>query len=83
MALNIKDEATDRLARELAAETGLTITQALHQAIVSELESVRRKKRLGSPSELANVIARGRARPSLDSRTADEILGFGPDGLPQ
>lgn len=82
MALNIKDDETDRLARELAAETGLSITEALRMAVVAQLESVRRKKRAGSASELTEVILRGRARKTLDQQSDDEILGYGPDGLP-
>ena len=82
MALNIKDEETDRLARELAAETGLSITEALRLAIVAQLDRVRRKNRAVSPSELSQVIQRGRSRTTLDCGDADEILGYGPDGLP-
>jgi antitoxin VapB len=33
VALNIKDAETDRLARELAAETGESITEAVRRAI--------------------------------------------------
>ena len=82
MALNIKDEETDRLARELAAETGLSITEALRQAISAQLERVRRQHRARPSSELTEVIQRGRARALVDRREADEILGYGPDGLP-
>ena len=37
MALNIKDSDTDRLARELAAVTGESITVATRQAIEERL----------------------------------------------
>lgn len=82
VALNIKDEETDRLARELAAETGQSITEALRQAIVAQLERVRRANRSRPSSELDEVIQRGRARTVLDRSDVDEILGYGEDGLP-
>ena len=40
MALNIKDPDTDRLARELAALTGESITTAARRALEERLERV-------------------------------------------
>ena len=82
MALNIKDEETDRLARELAAETGLSLTEAIREAVEAQLKALRRKKRLGSGSELSEVIARGRSRSMINTSTEAEILGYDQDGLP-
>ena len=83
MALNIKDSETDRLARELAAETGETITVAARRAFEERLARVR-ARRAAQPAEqeLQEIIRRGRQREVLDRRNADEILGYGPDGLP-
>jgi len=84
MALNIKDEGTDRLARELAAETGESITVAVGVAVRERLERLRgavpRERRR---EELARLVERSSARPVRDPRSADEILGYGPDGLPR
>jgi antitoxin VapB len=83
MALNIKDEAADRLARELAAETGESITTAVTVAVRERLERLRgavpreRRRR-----ELTEITKRSSKRRVRDRRTADEILGYGPDGLP-
>lgn len=82
MALNIKDEATDRLARELAGETGQSITEAVREAIEAQLATIRRRRRSGDQSDLSAVIARGRDRQVVDDRPEDEILGYGDDGLP-
>lgn len=83
MALNIKDEGADRLARELAAETGESITTAVTVAVRERLERLRGavpRERRGQ--ELTKIAARSAARPVIDRRSADEILGYGPDGLP-
>ena len=83
MALNIKDEGADRLARELAAETGESITTAVTVAVRERLERLRgavpreRRRR-----ELAQIAERSAGRRVRDQRSADEILGYGPDGLP-
>jgi antitoxin VapB len=83
MALNIKDEGTDRLARELAAETGETITTAVTIAVRERLERLRgavpRERR---QQELTRIAKRSAQRRVRDGRSADEILGYGPDGLP-
>lgn len=83
MALNIKDAATDKLARELAAETGETITEALRLAIQERLTRVRpRGPHDAARDALYDIVRRGRARPTLDDRSPEDILGDGPDGLP-
>lgn len=83
MALNIKDPDTDRLARELAEETGETLTSALHAALAERLARVRRQQRVASRPDLHHYIERARARAVLDDRDADEILGYDENGLPR
>lgn len=41
MGLNIKNPKVERLAKQLAAETGQTITGAIEQALDSELRRLR------------------------------------------
>jgi antitoxin VapB len=82
MALNIKDEETDRLARELAELTGLPLTTAVREAIEAQLATLRRRRRVAADPDLASIIARGRARRMLDTRPEGEILGFDEHGLP-
>ncbi len=83
MALNIKDDGADRLVRELAAETGETITTAVTVAVRERLERLRgavpREQRR---QQLARIAELSAARPVLDRRSADEIVGYGPNGLP-
>jgi antitoxin VapB len=83
MALNIKDPTADRLARELAAETGESITTAVTAAVRERLERLRgavpRERRRQALTEIANRSAARRVR---DQRKPEDILGYGPDGLP-
>ena len=83
MALSIKDPETDRLARELAAATGESITDAIRNALRDRL---RRQQDRAVPSVAAQVrrVQERIARlPLLDPRTADEIVGYGDDGAPR
>lgn len=83
VALNIKDPETDRLARELAAAVGESITVATRVALAERLARVRaRQNTAGQAAELDAIIQRGRARAILDERTADEIVGYDDHGLP-
>ena len=83
MALNIKDDGADRLARELAAETGETITTAVTVAVRERLQRLRgavpRERRR---EELTRIAKRSADRRVYDERSAEEIVGYGPDGLP-
>jgi antitoxin VapB len=56
MSLNIKNAETYRLVRDLAAETGLSMTQAVHEAVQRRLAEVR--------------AARGEAAVDLDAALA-------------
>lgn len=84
MALNIKDPETDRLARELAAATGESITEAVRRGLEERLARVRARRVVSdADGVVAGIIERGRSRPLLDSRTAEEILGYDEAGLPR
>jgi antitoxin VapB len=84
MALNIKDPETDRLARELAAATGETITTAIRTAIEERLCRQRARAAVHAEfDDLLDLVSRGRARTVLDHRPAAEILGYDENGLPR
>jgi antitoxin VapB len=83
MALNIKDDGADRLVRELAAETGESITTAVTVAARERLERLRGAvPRQQRRQELMNIAQRSAGRPVRDRRSAEEIVGYGADGLP-
>lgn len=84
MVLNIKDAETDRLARELAAEAGESITVATRRALEERLARIRARRAVtGAVPGLDEYIRRGRDRAVLDRRSADDILGYDERGLPQ
>jgi antitoxin VapB len=83
MALSIKDPEADRLARELAARTGETLTEAVVVALRERL--ARQTGRPGAVplrDELAAIRRRCAALPVFDDRSAEEILGYDARGLP-
>jgi antitoxin VapB len=83
MPISIKDRETDHLARELAKETGETITRAVTTALRERLARVRRRskgRRLAD--ELDEIALRCAALPIQDERSAEEILGYDDRGLP-
>lgn len=84
MALSIKDPEADRLARELAAETGETLTQALIVALRERLARQRRKRTVPARRERLRALRESmRELPVHDARRPDEIIGYDENGLPR
>ena len=84
MPLNIKDPATEKSVRELAALTGETVTTAVRGAAEERLLRVRRSQAGRSlAAEIMEIGKRCASLPDLDRRTADEILGYDDHGLPR
>jgi antitoxin VapB len=79
MALSIKSDRADSLARELAALTGESITDAVVASLEVRLELERRRRRSVGVDDIVERFAR---LPVLDTRTPDEILCYGADGIP-
>ena len=83
MALNIKNAIAERLARELANETGESLTDAVISALESRLSAIRRvRDSRPIAADVAEIQAFVRAQPERDSRTAEQILGYDNFGLP-
>lgn len=82
MALSIKNPEVERLARELAAKTGESMTDAVLIALRDRMDRETRRRdgqRLRRLMRLADEMAR---LPTLDTRSADEIIGYDEHGLP-
>ena len=83
MALSIKDPEADRLARELTARTGESLTEAIVVALRERLaRESGRSRAIPLADELAAIRRRCAALPVLDTRFPDEILGYDQHGLP-
>lgn len=84
MALSLKDPEADRLAREVAERTGETLTGAIVVALRERLARLRaRPRRRPLRDDLREIGRRCAALPTLDERSADEILGYDDRGLPR
>lgn len=84
MALSIKHDEADRLARALARETGETLTEAVVTALRERLGRVRRPRRAhrlrADIQALQKRVAKLRV---LDARSADDILDYDEHGAPR
>ncbi len=83
MALNIKHPEADRLARELAARTGETITETDLKELRERLKREGAKSPLSLKDEIMAISRRCAALPDRDRRSADEIIGYDEHGLPR
>ncbi|HEX6535205.1 MAG TPA: type II toxin-antitoxin system VapB family antitoxin [Gemmatimonadaceae bacterium] len=84
MPLSIKSPEADRLARELADETGESLTDAVILALRERLERQRgRRARARLAEDIARIQARYRRLPIQDARSAEEILDYDVHGLPR
>lgn len=89
MALNIKNEAVERLANALARQQGITKTEAVRRALEAQLERSTEPSGADRTAQLVTFLERdvwpfvpadllGRAP---DERERERILGYGRDGV--
>ena len=84
------DPETERLAREIAEATGKPLPTVVKEAIAAKAEADGvehdlaglQRKRLDF-DRLNAILDRAAARPVLDPRPADEILGYNAFGVPE
>jgi antitoxin VapB len=84
MPLSIKAPEADKLARQLAATTGETITDAVIVAMRERLarEQAKRESKRQLIEDLMTIASHCASLPLLDNRTDDEIMGWDENGLP-
>ncbi len=81
MALSIKNVEAERLAKELAKERGTTVTGAVISALDDALRRARGRRVAPSVRDaILDISERCAALPDLDTRTAEEILGYDERG---
>ena len=84
MALNIKDERTDYLAREVAKQAGESLTEAIRTALEERLRRLSGKKTASTRKEkLFEILRRVDSLPRRNDLTEDEILGYDEHGIPR
>ena len=84
MPLRIKNQETERLARQVASEAHESITEAIQNSLAERWERLKRKRhnRLLA-GQLDDLLRRMDALPTLDSRPEEEILGYDQHGMPR
>ena len=82
MALSIKTDEADRLARELADLTGETLTEAVTRALRERLDRVQPRSPIDIAQRLDRLSLEYNSYPVVDDRTSDEIIGYDETGLP-
>lgn len=81
MALSIKNDRAEHLAKALARESGTTVTASVIDALEQALVRVRGRKTAPSVREaILEVSDRCAALPDLDTRPPEEILGYDHSG---
>ena len=81
MALSIKNAEAERLAREPARERGTTVTRAVIGTLDEALRRTSGRRVAPSTRDaILEVSKRCAALPDLDTRSADEILGYDESG---
>jgi len=84
MQLSIKNAATERLARQVADETGESITEAIQRSLEERWERLKTRRRgRVLTRQIEDLLRRVDALPTLDPRSPDEILGYDDHGMPR
>jgi antitoxin VapB len=83
MAMSIRNDETERLARQVAKEAGESLTQAIQVSLAERLQRLRQRRQQRIATErLEDILRRVDALPTLDTRPEDEILGYDSHGIP-
>jgi antitoxin VapB len=83
MPLSIRNAEAEKLARQVSRLAGETMTEAITKSLRERLERLQRaRKERNLRRDVDEILARVDALPELDTRSADEILGYDENGLP-
>ena len=81
--MSIKSGEADRLARELAAATGETLTEAVEIALRERLNREHDRHAASMSTRLRRLAADVAALRVADNRAPEEIIGYDNTGLPR
>ncbi len=81
MAISIRNPIAEKLAREVAKESGESLTQSIIHSLEERLEKLQgRREPQNLLQEIIEIGNRCAALPDIDQRTSDEILGYNENG---
>jgi antitoxin VapB len=83
VSLNIKDPEAHKLAKQLASETGETMTSAVIQAIRDRLEAVRRRRKRDATLAAIHAISKRSAELLKGPYVDHAELLYDERGLPK
>ncbi|MBF0240670.1 MAG: type II toxin-antitoxin system VapB family antitoxin [SAR324 cluster bacterium] len=82
MAISIRNQKAENLARELSGLTGVSMTQIIIDALEEKLERTKGSKRsINLLEEIQEIAQRCQSLPDIDTRTHDEILNYNQSGV--
>ena len=82
MALSIKTDEADRLAREIVSETHETLTEAVTVALRERLDRLHASRRDDFDARVRRLQEEYARHPLTGPRSPDEIIGYDVHGLP-
>jgi antitoxin VapB len=88
MPLSIRNPETEALARDVARILGTSITEAITDSLRERVKSLapqrlkQARARQTKAAALDRIVAKF-GRGVVDQRSADEIIGYDENGLPQ
>jgi antitoxin VapB len=84
VALSIRNHRAEKLARQVTAESGESLTESIIRALEERIERLKgRLNTLDVAEEIMKISLRCRALPAMDERGADEILDYDVRGIPR
>jgi antitoxin VapB len=83
MALSIKTDEADRLARELAALTHESLTTAVTTALRERLQRLQERRRADIVFGLERLALEYSELAVTDDRAPEDIIGYDDPGLPR
>ena len=84
MAISLKSEEAESLARRISAVTGESLTGVIVTALRERMERIEQQKQQTSLAEqLHTIVRRAAALPELDRRSPEDIIGFDETGVPR
>jgi antitoxin VapB len=84
MALSIRNPRAEKLARQIAAESGESLTEVIIHALEERLQRLKGQRNAADVAEeIIKISLRCKALLDKDQRSADEILNYDERGLPR